>query len=200
MQVFAQDTVGPYIFTPEITLKTTPVKDQNITGTCWSFATVSFLETEAIRLGKSAFDLSEMYFIRQVYSEKAERYIRFHGNITFGQGGQAHDVLDVMRKSGIVPEEVYPGLNYGEKKHNHAELEAVLKGFLNGVKQNSGEKLTTAWKDAYEAILDTYLGKIPTEFQVNNKTFSPKDFVRELGLNPDDYIELTSYSHHPFYS
>jgi len=178
-------------------LKTTSVKSQDRTGTCWCFATTSFLETELIRMGKGEFDLSEMFFIRNAFETKALNYLRFHGKTNFGQGGQAHDVLNEIAENGIVPESVYTGKVYGQEKHNHSEQTSVLKGMLDGVIK--GRKPTPVWKNAYNSVLDAYLGEVPASFTFEGKTYTPESYAETLGINPDDYIELTSYNHHPYY-
>jgi len=181
-------------------IKTTDVKNQNRSGTCWSFATVSFIESEILRISNEEYDLSEMYFVRFAYYTKAINYIRMHGKANFSPGGQAHDVINIIRQYGLMPEQVYLGLNYGEENHNHGELDAVLKGFLDAVKSNKNKKITPNWINAFNAVLDVYLGELPSEFKYNNKTYTSKQFAENSGLNPDDYVELTSYSHHPFYT
>lgn len=199
ISLYSQNTNNGYTFTMLNQVKTTPVKNQQATGTCWSFATTSFIETELLRLGQSEFDLSEMYFVRNAYSDKANLYVRFQGTNNFGQGGQAHDVLNVMRSFGMATEESYPGKNYGTTEHNHGELEAVLKSFVDAIVKNPNGKITTAWAPAYESILDAYLGKVPTEITFNGKKFTPKTLFESTGLNLDDYVEITSFNHHPFY-
>lgn len=188
-----------YRFTIEKELSTSPMKDQQRTGTCWSYATTSFLETELIRMGKPEVILSPMFFVRHAYSDRVDRYVRFQGTNNFGQGGQAHNVLDVIRKHGVVPEKSYSGKNYGEENHVHSELTAVITGMVNAVIKNHNRKLSAAWRPSIEAVLDEYLGETPKEFSYNGETFTPQSFAQWLGINPDDYIELTSYSHHPFY-
>jgi len=189
-----------YVFSNIKKIKTTPVISQGATGTCWSFATTSFIETELIRMGKGEIDLSEMYPVRNAYKSKALNYIRFHGKANFSQGGQAHDVLNSIRKYGMIPEEIYSGLNYGEEKHIHGELVAVLNGMLEGVVKNRNRKLTPVWQKAFNSVLDAYLGEVPENFTYKNKDYTTKTFAGELEFNPDDYIEFTSYTHHPFYS
>ena len=179
------------------TIKTTSVKSQDRTGTCWCFATTSFLETELIRMGKGKFDLSEMFFVRNAFETKALNYLRFHGKTNFGQGGQAHDVLNEIAENGIVPESVYSGKVYGQEKHNHSEQTSVLKGMLDGVIKSRNP--TPVWKNAYCAALDAYLGETPASFTYDGKTYTPESFAKTLGINTDDYIELTSYSHQPYY-
>ncbi len=190
---FAQTAVSQtdnFQFTVKVEIPTSPVKDQQRTGTCWSFATTSFVETELIRMGQPVFDISEMYFVRFAYEAKAQNYIRFQGANNFGQGGQAHDVMNIIRQHGMVTEKEYPGLNYGSDVHAHSELEAVLKSFLDAVVKNPNKKLSTAWFPAYRSILDAYLGAVP------DKENSP---LSKVPFKPDDYIEITSFNHHPFY-
>lgn len=190
-----------HAFTKDFEIKTTPVKNQARTGTCWCFATVSFLETELIRQGKGEYDLSEMFIIRNTYPLKADNYLRYQGMASYGEGGQAHDVISQIRSFGIVPEEAYTGRNNGEEKHNHSEMRAVTESMLKTMAENKSGKLSRRWKEAYEAVLDVYMGKLPRDFTYKGKTFTPQTFAKdELKLNLDDYIELTSYSHHPFYS
>ncbi len=193
------ETVKDYVFTRDIDLPVLPAKNQARTGTCWSFATVSFIESELIRMGKGEHDISEMFFVRYVYPEKADRYVRFHGNVNFWQGSLSHDVMKVAAENGFVPDEVYQGLEYGMDKHNHGELAAVLDGFLEGVLKRRSTVLTEAWPEAYESILDAYLGEVPEEFSYNGLIYSPESFMSEMGFNPDDYVELTSFNHHPFH-
>lgn len=196
------DKVAPgYSFTDEIVLPATSVKDQYRTGTCWSFSGLSFLESEMLRLGKPEVDLSEMFIVRQAYSEKAMKHVRVHGNLNFSAGGAFHDVTNVISEFGIVPESVYNGLKYGETKHVHGEMDQVLKQSVDAVVENGNRKLSTAWHESIEGILNSYLGKIPEKFEYQGKTYSPQSFARDyVGLNMNDYVEISSYTHHPFYS
>lgn len=200
--VHAQDSKENkgYVFSPAISLKYTPVKDQSKSGTCWSFATVSFLESELLRTGKGSYDLSEMFFVHHAYINKGERFVRYQGTSNFGPGGQAHDVINVLRTNGIATEQEYPGLIKGELKHDHSELDAVLHAFLKAVVDKKGNKLTAAWPVAYQSILNSYLGEMPDKSGNLVDNSKKSDNSKTLGLNPDDYIELTSYTHHPFYS
>ncbi|HDP99394.1 MAG TPA: aminopeptidase [bacterium] len=194
------DDKSVYQFTIDYQVAHTPVKDQAKTGTCWDFATISFLESEMLRVGKPEIDLSEMFVVRHTYPQKAENYIRLHGNTVFGQGGQSHDVIEQIARHGIVPEKIYPGMNIGENRHNHGEMFSVLKAVLDGTLQAGRRKLTPRWKDAFEKILDIYLGKVPVDFSYAGKKYTPKSFAEQFcGWNLDDYIELTSYKHHPYY-
>lgn len=190
-----------YKFTHTIDIPTTSVKDQFRSGTCWSFSTVSFLESEMIRLGKDSIDLSDMYAVALCYRGKADRAVRLHTTCEFAAGGAAHDLLWVLKNYGMVPEEAYNGLNYGLTQHNHGELDRVAKGFIKALAGDpSTKKLTTAWKKAFEGIMDAYLGELPTEFTFKGKKYTPRTFADQVvGLNPDDYVCLTSFTHHPFY-
>lgn len=190
-----------YVFDNEVLLPATSVKDQYRTGTCWSFSALSFFESEMLRLGKPEVDLSEMFVVRNTYSDKAKRYVRLHGEGSFSAGGAFHDAKNVMLNYGIVPEQVYAGLNYGETKHVHGEMDNTLKQQVDAVVENKNKKLSTVWNQPVEATLDSYLGKLPESFEYEGKTYTPKTFATEfVGLNMNDYIEISSYTHHPFYS
>lgn len=189
----------PYEFTMVYQVKTTPVKNQAKTGTCWSFATTSFIETELMRMNKGTHILSPMYFVRYAYPQKAENYVRYSGTNNFSMGGQAHDVMRIIKEYGFVPEEIYTGKNIGEEEHNHGEMDEVLKAIVNAVQKNKGGKITPRWKEVFESTIDIYLGKPPKEFIYLGRKFTPTSFRDSLNFNPDDYIELTSYTHHPFY-
>ncbi len=187
-------------FETVIDLETTPVKNQARSGTCWSYATTSFVESEMIRMGKKPIDLSEMFTVRQVYLDKAEKYIRLHGNLNFAQGGALPDVLYVIKKYGAVPQEAYEGLSYGTDENNHSELESVLKAILDQVLKNPNGELSTSWRKAFEATLDAYLGAYPKSFTYEGKSYTPRTFADEVvGINPDEYVQLTSFTHNAFY-
>ncbi|MDK2977394.1 MAG: bleomycin hydrolase [Bacteroidales bacterium] len=182
-------------------LENTPVKNQFRSGTCWSFSAVSFLESEMLNMGKLEVDLSEAWIIRHSYSDKAKRYVRWHGYLNFGGGGAFHDVTNTIKKYGIVPEEIYDGLNYGTEKYVHGEFDAVLKGYMDQVIKNKNRELSTAWHSGLEGILDAYLGEKPEKFTLQGKEYTPESFAAEFtGINPEDYIEVTSFTHHPYYS
>jgi len=189
-----------YIFTIDKEVKRTSVKNQYWTGTCWCYATISFLESELLRMGKEEVDLSEMFVVRNTYPVKAMNYIRLHGDANFSAGGQSHDVINQIRDFGIVPEDVYSGMRINEKRHNHGELGAVLSAMMDAVLKVKGKRVTPRWMDALGAVLDVYLGTPPESFEYKGKTYTPKSFAKYLGLNMDDYVELTSYTHHPFYT
>lgn len=190
-----------YRFTAVKEIQTTSVKDQNRSGTCWSFSGLGFLEAELLRLGKPAVDLSEMFVVYHTYSDKAVKYVRLHGSLNFSAGGAFHDVTNVIKKYGIVPEEVYAGLNYGEEKHVHSELDRVLLDQVKAVAENPNKKLTSAWNNVLKSTLSTYLGDLPETFNYQGKKFTPKSFANDfIGLNMEDYVEISSYTHHPFYT
>ncbi|MEI6883392.1 MAG: C1 family peptidase [Bacteroidota bacterium] len=189
-----------YQFTVEKQLPATRIRNQNRSSTCWSYSAISFLESELLRMGKDTFDLSEMYPVRQCYADKARLYVRFQGKHNFGPGGAAHDVTYVLKKYGMVPEEAYPNSVIGEKLPVHGEMDGVLLAYLDAVIKNPNRKLTPVWFEGYQGILDAYLGKNPATFTYKGKSYTPQTFAGMLGLNPDDYVEITSYTHHPFYS
>ena len=203
---FAQTAVsGPrtYDFTVVKQLPITSVKNQASSGTCWCFSTISFLESELIRKGYKGddLDLSEMFVVSKAYQDKAEKYIRLDGALNFGQGSDFGDVIETIKSYGIVPNTVMEGLNYGETRHMHSELEAGLEGYLKAVVKVPNRRLSTAWKDGFRGIVDAYLGECPETFVYNGKTYTPQQYRDELGLvDLDDYISLTSFTHHPFYS
>ncbi len=194
------DSLGGFVFTDIKTIPTTSVKDQNKSGTCWCFAGTSFYEDEITRKGGKPEDMSEMFTVRQCYLDKADRYIRMDGATNFAAGGSILDVPYVWDTYGAITEEAYPGIQYGEDKHIHNELDAVLRAYLDAVKANPNKRISTAWRKGFEAILDAYLGAVPETFTVNGKTYTPKSYAAALGLKGSDYVALSSFSHHPFYS
>lgn len=193
----AQCLLAQYQFTLTSDCNCTSIKNQQNTGTCWSFATASFLESELIRMGKTEeYDLSEMYFVRQIYQDKAQNYVYRQGKAQFSQGGLSHDVISAFTKAGAVPESVYSGKLPGEYMHDHSELEVALKGLVDVITKE--KKPTNKWTAAVAGILDAYLGRAPEKFTVNGKEYTPQSYAASLGINPSDYISFTSYTHHPF--
>lgn len=206
---FAQDVAhnkkdGGYNFTTIKDNQATEVKNQNRTGTCWSFSTISFFESELIRMGKGEHNLSEMFVVRNAYIGKAENFLRMYGKFQFGEGGATHDIPWVMRRYGIVPQSAYNGLEYGSETHNHSEMVAMLEAMVKELDRKPLGKLSPSWKKAFTGVLDAYLGDLPDDveefkFEYQGKEYTPKSFQKELGLDMDDYVSLTSFTHHPFY-
>lgn len=191
------DTVLIYKAIYEV--EVTPVKDQSRSGTCWAFGAISFVEAEILRESGKACDLSEMFPVRYSYPPKAMRYVRLQGNYVFGAGGQAHDVINVINNYGMIPENEYTGFKPGEESHNHGEMDAVLKGFLSGVVKKRSGKISSIWPQAFDAILDVYLGKVPENFIYEEIEYSPVSFAKYTGFDPDQYIEITSYNNYDYY-
>lgn len=192
-----------YRFTDTKIISTTAVKDQSRSGTCWCFSTLSFLESEILRAGGPALHLSEMWIVRHSFMDKAEKYVRMHGTINFAEGGASHDVTEGIKAHGIVPFEVYPGLNYGTEKPDFHELSVVLKAYLDAVVKTgdkSGKALSTAWKRGFDAILDEYFGPLPETFTYEGKEYTPETFAAQLPIDLDNYIDISSFTHHPFYT
>jgi len=186
-------------FTTIYDLEATPVKDQGRSGTCWSYSATGFLESELVRMGKPAIDLSEMYTVRKVYQDKAEKYVRLHGALNFAQGGACPDLFYVIERYGAVPQSAYAGLNYGTEGNDHDELEAALKGIVDAVVNKNSGTVTTAWHKGFTGYLDAYLGAEPTNFTYEGKTYTPRTFADKfVGINVKDYVQLTSFTHHPF--
>jgi bleomycin hydrolase len=184
-------------FKTEHSVKNTEVKNQHNTSTCWSFSSLSMLESEAIREGKPAVNFSEMFIVRHIYLKKAENYVRMHGHANFGPGGAFHDVTNAIREFGIVPESVYPG-NLSMNRHDHSELDSALKAYLENLVKNEN-RISGNWRAAVHGILDAYLGKLPEKFDFNGKPYTALSFAGFMGIRPDDYLEFTSFTHHPMY-
>ena len=207
--VFAQDEKKEdegYKFDTIKVLPITPTKDQNNAGTCWSYSTIAFLESELLRMGKGEYDLSEMYVVEKTYNDRAMAAVRTHGDVSFSQGGAFNDVLYCLRNYGMVPDEVMPaGAMYGDTLSNHTELSALTDAMVAAIAKGKLKKLQCSpdgqplWQKAIAAVHETYLGPIPEKFTYKGVTYTPKSFGESLGLNPDDYVSITSYTHHPFY-
>lgn len=189
-----------YRFTDIKRLPATSVKSQDRTSTCWSWSGISFFESEIARLGHDTVSLSPMYVVWHTYDGKADRYVRLHGEMNFAPGGAHYDVQWVIANYGIVPFDNYPGLNYGEDKHVHGELNSLLKSYADVIVRNPNRKISTAWKQGYDGILNAYLGNIPENFTYQGKEYTPQSFTQEIGLNMADYVQLSSFTHHPFYT
>lgn len=190
---------APYQFSTVIDLETSPVISQGRTGTCWSFSSTSFLESEIIRLTGKEIDLSEMYTVRNTYPLKAENYVMRQGKAQFSEGGLAHDVMNSVATYGVVPQEVFSGLMTEEPDHNHAELVAVLNAMLDTYIKNPGKKLSPNWKKTVNAVLNIYLGANPSSFTFEGESYSPTSFAKMLKIVPENYVTITSFTHQPFY-
>lgn len=187
-------------FTHIINLENTPVKNQGSSGTCWSYSTNSFLESEMIRMGRKPVDLAEIFTARCVYTDKADNYVRMHGAVSWGDGGSCHDVINMYRKHGAVPQKVYDGLKYGTTINKFGEMQAIMKGMLDAVVKNPNGRLTPSWKKAFEAVMDSYLGEVPKTFTWKGKEYTPRTFADQVvGINPDEYIEFGSFTNAPYY-
>lgn len=189
-----------YLFVNEIHLGHTPVKSQDITGTCWSFSTTSFLESELLRMGKGPVELSEMYSVYWTYMAKADNYVRRHGATNFGEGSLSHDMINIASQYGLMPFSVYSGYMNSDSIYNHRELSALLKSNLETIVSNPNGQLSTAWLNAYQGILSAYMQTPPTEFNYEGNSYTPDSFRAYMGIEPEDYISITSFNHHPFYS
>lgn len=188
------------VFTTIKSNEITSIKDQANSGTCWSYSSFSFLESELLRMGKGVYDLSEMFAVAHSYLDKGVKYMRLHGKMNYAQGGSFYDVLYVLKHYGAVPQEAYTGLNYGTDRNAFGEVDGGSKAFLDAIIKNPNGKLSTAWFPAFRGIIESYLGKLPENFTYKGKSYTPQSFAKMLGLNADDYVSLTSFTHHPFYS
>ncbi|MRJ10410.1 aminopeptidase [Ornithobacterium rhinotracheale] len=193
-----KSSINGFVFTPVKVNDATSVKNQGKSGTCWSYSGNSFLESEMLKKGRPAVDLAEIFTARNTYIDKAKNYVRMHGNVSWGDGGELHDVLNSYRKYGALPQEAYDGLNEGQKLNDFGEMQAGLKGYLDGIIKS--KKLSKNWLNGFTAILDAYLGKVPEKFTYKGKTYTPKTFAKEVvGLEPNDYIEMVSLNDEPKY-
>ncbi len=188
-------------FTDVINIENTPVKNQGSSGTCWSYAANSYIESEMIRMGKQPVEISQIYTARNAYIEKGKNYVRMHGAITLGDGGALHDVINMYAKYGALPQSVYTGLNYGTANNKFAEMQSMAQGMLEAVVKNPNGELSPNWVKAYTAVLDSYLGEVPQSFDFKGKKYTPQTFAKEVvGINPADYIEISSFKEYPYYS
>ncbi|MBE6311084.1 MAG: aminopeptidase [Bacteroidales bacterium] len=196
-EVVNADSTG-FKFTDVKVAKSTPVTNQNKSGTCWCFSANTFLENEILKATGNKVNLSEMFVVYKCYHDKAVRYIRTDGQIHFEQGGSHLDVPYIWQRYGMMPEESYKGLEYGEKKHDHYEMTAGLIGYIDAIKNRQKTKYSTAWLKGIDGILDAYLGEIPETFIVDGKEYTPETYAQSLGINMNDYVAITSFTHHPF--
>lgn len=201
----AQENAKPkddgFEFTTIKEIPITSVKDQNRSGTCWAFSSLGFFEAELLRMGKGEYNLCEMFLAHKTYEDRARASVRMHGDISFSQGGSFYDAVYCMKNYGMVPEEAMPlpGTLYGDTLANFNEFFPLAESYVSGIVKSNSKKLSSAWFNGLNGIFDAYLGKIPETFTYKGKTYTPMSFQESLGLNPDDYVSLTSYSHHPFY-
>ena len=183
-------------------IKSTPIKDQQVTGTCWSYATTSFIETEAIRLGKNPVILSPMFYVIPTYIDKGEKYIRMNGKSYFNEGDLTFSVLSAYKKFGAIPEKIYSGKIDSSSRHDHSDMNKdLLEKVKYYVSSGRGNMTQDGYRKDLEEILTNTMGKAPESFLYENKQYTPKSFASEMiGINPDNYVEITSFSHHPFYT
>lgn len=198
-QTFKNKENGNIEFTVVKDMDKTAVDNQYRTSTCWSFSSLSFFESEVLRTSKKEVNLAEMFVVNHTYRDKAARYVRMHGNTSFSPGGAFHDALYVMKNYGMVPQSAYPGKLVDPKNHMHNEMDAVLKGIVDAVRDNPNGVLSPVWQLAFNAAVDAYLGAIPENFEADGRKHTPKTYMESLSINPDDYVVITSFSHHPFY-
>ena len=188
-------------FTTVKEIPITSIKNQNRSGTCWAYSSLAFFEAELLRKGKGEYDLCEMFVAHKTYEDRAKAAVRMHGDVSFSQGGSFYDVVYCMKNYGMMPETAMPlpGTLYGDTLANFTEFFSIAEGMVNGIAKGSQKKLSPAWFKSMNSTFDTYLGVVPETFTVNGKTYTPKTYQASLGLNMDDYVSLTSFTHHPFY-
>ena len=196
-----KDSVEGWQFTTVDSVPITRVKDQHRSGTCWAFSTLGFLESEVLRIKGKEVELSPMFVVSKTLIDRATYCVRLYNEPKFAEGGSAYDVIYCMEHYGLVPKSAMPGIRYGWTEADtlpvFSELTAVASGYLSGLKKQ--KKLSPIWREGLQAIYDTYLGPCPTEFEYEGKKYTPESFVKSLGLNAEDYVSITSYTHHPFY-
>ena len=190
------------VFTTIKEIPVTSMKDQNRSGTCWDYSTISFFEAEILKATGKSYDLCESFVANKTYMERAIQVVRYHGDCQFAQGGSAEDVLATMKTHGIVPEGTmpFPGSLYGDSLNNFNEFFSLLEPYVEAISKSSAKKISNQWKVGLQGILDAYLGKCPDEFTFEGKKYTPKSFMASLGINLNDYVSITSYTHHPFYT
>ena len=190
------------VFTVIKEIPITSMKDQNRSGTCWDYSTLSFFEAEILKATGKKYDLCESFIANKTYMERAIQVVRYHGDCQFAQGGSAEDVLATLKTYGICPEGAmpFPGSLYGDSLNNFNEFFSVLSPYVDAVAKNKAKKISNQWKVGFQGILDAYLGQCPEKFTFEGKTYTPKEFMKSLQINLDDYVSITSYTHHPFYT
>ena len=190
------------VFTTIKEIPITSMKDQNRSGTCWDYSTISYFEAEILKATGKKYDLCESFVANKTYMERAIQVVRYHGDCQFSQGGSAEDVLATLKSHGICPEGAmpFPGSLYGDSLNNFNEFFSLLEPYVNAIAKNKARKISNQWKVGLQGILDAYLGKCPEKFTYEGREYTPKSFVQTLGINLNDYVSITSYTHHPFYS
>jgi len=190
------------VFTTVKEIPITSIKDQNRSGTCWAYSTLSFFEAEILKTTGKTYDLCESFIANKTYMERAIQVVRYHGDCQFAQGGSSEDVLATLKSHGICPETAmpFPGSLYGDSLNNFNEFFSVLEPYVAAISKSSAKKISNQWKVGLQGILDAYLGACPTEFTYEGTRYTPKSFMQSLGINLDDYVSITSYTHHPFYT
>ena len=206
LTLLAQDAEGKndeegFVFTPVKENPITSTKNQNRSGTCWAFSSLGFFEAELLRMGKGEYDFCESFLVHKTYEDRAKASVRLHGDISFSQGGSFYDCVYCMKHYGIVPQSAMPepGTLYGDTLPNFNEFFAILEPQVNAIAKGEHKKLSPIWFQPINATLDAYLGVCPEEFTYNGKKYTPKSYMESTGLNMDDYVSLTSFTHHPFY-
>ena len=198
----AQSKSNKPIFTTVKANKITSIKDQNRSGTCWAYSTLSYFESEILKATGKTYDLCESFVANKTYMDRAVQKVRLHGDCQFSQGGSAYDVLYCLKNYGICPEDAmpFPGSLYGDSLNNFNEFFSIMEPYVDAIAKNKAAKISNQWKPGLQGILDAYLGECPESFTYNGKTYDPKSFMASLGINLDDYVTITSYTHHPFYT
>ena len=205
LSILAAGVVFPaaaqFQFTTVKELPVSSVKNQNRSSTCWCFSTLSYFESELMRLGKPEMDFSEAFVVNKTMMDRAEKAVRTHGDVSFSPGGFASDVAYCWKHYGIIPQEAMPAMGtlYGESLPNNSELDKIAESYVNAIAKSDSKKLSPLWKSGLQSIYDTYLGKCPEKFTYKGKEYTPKSYAESLGLNMDDYVAVTSFTHHPFY-
>ena len=193
------DSVEGFVFTTVKANPITSVKNQHRSSTCWSFSSMAFFESELLRMGKGEYDLSEMFVVHHTMVDRAERAVRLHGDVSFAPGGSFNDAVYCLSHYGMVPQTAMPGIMYGDTLPVHTELDAVAGAYVKALTRGTLKQLTPVWRQGLSAIYDTYLGVCPETFDYNGRQYTPRSFADMLGLSADDYVSVTSYTHHPFY-
>lgn len=180
----------------------TPVKDQNQSGTCWAYSSLGFLESELLRMGKGEHDLCESFLVYHTYMDRADKAIRTHGDVSFSQGGSFYDAIYCLKNYGIVPQDAMPapGTPYGDSLFNFNQLSNVTTAYVEAIAKSNAKKINPVWKKDLNSMYENYFGKLPEKFTYKGKEYTPQSYAKSLGLNPDDYVSLTSFTHYPFYS